>query len=145
MSESFQKKEQTKKKAQKKQEKLKKMAERKNSQGKAKTLEDMMAYVDENGNITDTPPERPGLKEVKVEDILLGAAPIEPESAVRTGTVLFFDQQKGYGFISDSKNAEKIFVHTSGILHPIKEGNKVEFEKEKTSRGFSAVEVRVIK
>lgn len=145
MSESFSKKEKTKKKAQKKQEKLQKMADRKSAGGKSKTLEDMMAYVDEDGNITDTPPDRSVKREIKLEDILLGAAPIEPEPTTRVGTVLFFDQQKGYGFITDDKSKEKLFVHTSELLHPIKDGMKVEFEKEKTARGFSAVKVKTIK
>ena len=144
MGESFAKKELNKKKAKKKQEKAQKVMDRRGSAGK-KSLEDMMAYVDEFGNITDTPPDATAKKqEINPDDIILGAAPREPEETLRTGTVLFFDDAKGYGFISDDKTAEKLFVHSSGIMQPIAERDKVTFEKEKTPRGFSAVLVKKI-
>ena len=56
-SETFSKKEKEKKRLKKQRDKVEKMKERKINAKKGKTLEDMMAYVDENGNISSTPPE----------------------------------------------------------------------------------------
>ncbi|MBL7712472.1 MAG: hypothetical protein JNL13_08415 [Chitinophagaceae bacterium] len=59
MADSFHKKEQSKKKAKQKQDKIRKMKERKDNNLKGKPLEDMLAYIDENGNISDTPAPMP--------------------------------------------------------------------------------------
>lgn len=142
MSESFSKKEKAKKKAKEKQDKALKMKERKTSNNKGKGLEDMMAYLDENGNITSTPPDEKKRKEINLEDIQLGAAPITPEDTTRSGVVSFFNDAKGYGFITDDKSRENIFVHANQLSQPIKEGDRVTFEKERTARGFSAINVK---
>src|ERR1700744_2519873 len=102
MSESFSKKEKAKKKAKDKQDKAEKMQERKSQNNKGKSLEDMMAYIDEDGNITSTPPDaRKQRKEINLEDIQLGAAPIIEEDPVKNGFVSFFNDAKGYGFITE--------------------------------------------
>lgn len=144
MAESFAKKEQAKKKAKKKQDKAQKMLDRKSGSAKSTSLEDMMAYVDEFGNITDKPPVPSARKEIKLEDIIIGATPIEPEDTQRKGSVVFFDDAKGYGFITDTKTEEKLFVHSSALSQPVKQGDKVTFEKEKTARGLQAVMVQKI-
>jgi len=143
MGESFAKKERNKSKAKKKQEKTQKMMDRKHDGSKA-TFEDMIAYVDENGNFTDKPATAVR-SEIKLEDIQLGAAPIIPETKERTGTVTSYDPIKGYGFISDDSNGGKIFVHSSGLTQPIKNHDKVSFEREKGSRGYNAIMVKKIK
>ncbi len=79
MSESFGKKELAKKKANEKRDKEARKKERKAQSSKGKSLEDMMAYIDEYGNITDTPPGDRKPVEIALEDIQLGAAPIIPE------------------------------------------------------------------
>jgi len=145
MSESFSKKEKAKKKAKDKQDKAEKMKERKAQNNKGKSLEDMMAYVDEYGNLTSTPPDPKKRIEINLDDIQLGAAPIIPEDPTRSGTVSFFNEAKGYGFIMEDKTRENIFVHTNQLLQPVKEKDRVTFEKERTPKGYSAIKVKLIK
>jgi cold shock protein len=145
MSETFAKKEKEKKKAKEKQDKAQKMKERKANNSKGKSLEDMMAYLDENGNISSTPPDPKRKRDIAMEDIQLGAARnSEPEDAVRSGVVAFFNDAKGYGFITDSQSRENIFVHANQLSQPIKEHDKVTFEKERTPKGYSATNVKKI-
>ena len=144
MSESFAKKELAKRKAKEKQDKAQKMKERKANGGKGKSLEDMMAYIDEDGNISSTPPDFSKRKEINLEDIQLGAAPIIPEDPTLTGSIAFFNEAKGYGFITEDKTRENIFVHINNLLQPVKERDRVTFEKERTDRGYSALKVKKI-
>src|ERR1700677_993832 len=109
MAETFAKKEKEKKKAKERQDKAEKMRDRKANNTKGKNLEDMMAYLDENGNISSTPPDPKKRKEVALEDIQLGAAKArEPEELIRTGTITYFNEAKGYGFISDNQSRENV-------------------------------------
>ena len=143
MSETFSKKEKEKKRAKDKQEKAQKMRERKESNSKGKSLEDMMAYLDENGNITSVPPDPSKRKEIDLESIQLGAAKNDVnEDPVRKGVVSFFNDAKGYGFIIDRATRENIFVHSNNLLQPVKEKDKVVFETERTPKGMSAVRVK---
>lgn len=142
MSETFAKKELAKKKAKEKQEKAQKMQERKAKNNKGKSLEDMMAYIDENGNLSATPPNDKKKIEIDLDSIQLGAAPIIEENPIRQGTVSFFNDAKGYGFITDDKTRENLFVHSNQLEQPIKEKDRVTFEKERTPRGYSAINVK---
>jgi len=146
--ETFNKKELEKKRLQKRKEKEQRKEDRKANAKDGSSLEDMMAYVDENGNITSTPPDPTKKKIIKEADIMLGARKIDPadaKSAVRTGTVTFFNNSKGFGFIKDSENKESIFVHSNGLLMAIKENDKVTFETERGFKGLNAIKVKVIK
>jgi CspA family cold shock protein len=58
------------------------------------------------------------------------------------GTVKFFDELKGFGFIRLSNSSEDIFVHSSGLIDKIYENDKVEFEQERGRKGMNAVQVR---
>jgi CspA family cold shock protein len=141
MAETFSKKEKREKKAKKKQEKAHKMEERKVNNSKGKGLEGMMAYLDENGNLTSVrPPADRRMKEVEVHDIQLGAAPVEAVDVRKKGIVSFYSE-KGYGFITEEKSREKIFVHNSELSQPVREGDKVTFEIGKTDRGLNAFRV----
>ncbi len=144
MSETFAKKEKEKKKAKEKRDKAQKMQERKESNTKGKSLEDMMAYLDENGNITSTPPDPRKRREINLEDIQLGAAKVEPENAIREGIVSFFNDDKGYGFITDNQSRENVFVHANQLAQPVKERDKVTFERERTPKGISAIRVKKV-
>lgn len=143
--ETFSKKEKEKKKLKKKKEKEERREERKAQASDGKNLDEMIAYVDAEGNITDTPPDpNQKKKEIKQEDIQLGATKRETleTDIVRTGIVTFFNESKGYGFIRDKDTQESVFVHVNGLTEPIKENNKVNFEIEMGPKGPNAVKVK---
>lgn len=142
MGDSFSKKENFKKKVQKQKEKAQRREERKANNNKGKDLDDMLVYVDEYGRLTSTPPEKRA--EVNLKEIQLGAAPIAEEDIRKTGIVTFFSE-KGYGFITENNTKENVFFHTNNCTEPIKKGNKVSFEKEKSAKGFAAVNIQLIK
>lgn len=142
MGESFEKREKAKRKARKKQDKAEKMKERKANNDKGKSLDDMMAYLDEDGNITDTPPDGKVKRNNHVPENYTGVAMPREEEIERTGTVSFFNETKGFGFITDDKTRENIFVHANHLAQPVTEGDKVTFEKEKTPKGWSAIRVK---
>lgn len=140
------KKEKEKKKAQKKREKDEKREMRKANNDKGKSLEDMMMYLDENGNLSPTPPDPLKKKEINLEDIQLGAAVHDPEEdGPRKGVVTFFNEAKGYGFINDLRSQRSIFVHANNAKEQLKERQKVSFEIEQGPKGPTAVNVTVIK
>lgn len=144
---SFEKKEKEKKRLKKRKEKQERKEERRaNSAGGG--LDNMMAYLDEDGNIVDTPPD-PSIKreEVDADSIVLGVPKKEVvvEETVREGKVSFFDSSKGFGFIIDAKNQEKYFVHVSGTLEPIQENDKVQYELEQGMKGMNAIKVKRVK
>ncbi|WP_396634374.1 cold-shock protein [Maribacter sp. R86514] len=61
-----------------------------------------------------------------------------------TGTVKFFNDEKGYGFITEEGSTNDHFVHISGLVDEIREGDEVEFELTQGKKGLNAVNVRVI-
>ena len=143
---TFNKKEREKKKLQKKKEKLARLEERK-EQAKDGSLDSMMAYVDEYGNITDTPPDPDAKpKKIKASDIEIGVPKKEKEDleGERRGRVAFFNDSKGYGFIDQDGSRERYFVHINNTTEQIQEGDKVAFEVEEGPKGLSAIKVRVI-
>lgn len=147
---SFNKKEVEKKKRKKKLDKEKKKEERQSSSEKGKSLDDMMAYVDEHGNITDTPPDPADRKknEIELDDIMINVPKkeeLEVVDKVRLGTVTFFNDSKGYGFIKDLNTQESIFVHINGLVDSVKEGNRVSFETERGHKGLNAIKVKLAK
>ena len=142
-SETFSKKEKEKKKLQRKKEKLAKKEDRKaNSEGGS--LDAMMAYVDENGVIRDTPPDPAKKAKIKASSIEIGVPKREDIEVdpIHEGKVSYFDDSKGYGFIKDSVNQESYFVHVNNTLDQIGENDKVAFELEKGPKGWVAVKVK---
>jgi CspA family cold shock protein len=63
---------------------------------------------------------------------------------MKTGTVKFFNETKGFGFIVSDANQNEIFVHVSGLVDQIKEHDKVEFEESEGRKGLNAVNVKRI-
>jgi len=143
-TETFSKKEKEKARLKKSRDKKEKAEERKANAGKGKTLEDMLAYIDEHGNITSTPPDPSRRIKVNVEDIRIGIAKQEdvPYETIRNGVVSFFSESKGYGFIRDLQTQDSIFVHINALSEPLKEGNTVTFETEQGPKGLSAIKVK---
>ncbi|TXB65860.1 cold shock domain-containing protein [Vicingus serpentipes] len=144
---TYNKKEKEKKRLKKRKDKLEKKEERKaNSTGG--DFDSMIAYVDENGMITDTPPDPTKKKRViKAENIEIGVPKREEEAEedkIRQGKVSFFDGSKGFGFILDMKSQEKFFVHVSGLIDEVGEDDKVTFELEKGMKGMNAVKVKLM-
>jgi len=141
MAVSFNKRELEKKKQSKKQEKLKRKEERK-SNAVGGSFEDMIAYVDENGVITDTPPDRNNKQIIDVENIAVSTPKKEEvEEVVLKGRVEFFNPAKGFGFIKDMGNTEKYFFHISSAPANIAEGNMVTFDLERGQKGMNAVNI----
>ena len=142
--ETFNKKENEKKKQKKRQDKEEKREERKANTNKGQSLDSMLAYVDEFGNFSATPPDPKQKVEISLEDIRIGVPKQEdlPVETTRTGIVSFFNESKGYGFIKDQQSQESIFVHINGLIDPIKENNLVTFEVESTPKGLTAVNVK---
>ena len=144
MANSFNKRELEKKKEQKKKEKQQRKEERK--AGGSKSFSDMIAYVDENGVITSTPPDQSQKQEVDLEHILI-STPKRKEVEIKplNGRVEYFNSEKGYGFIKDSDSADKYFFHISNAPIGISEGNAVTFELERGDRGMNATRIALIK
>lgn len=143
-TETFSKKEREKKKLKKQQVKKEKAHDRKTNAIKGQGLSDMMAYVDGNGNITSIPQDLGIRQKVSVEDIQISTAKQEEVEAeiVRKGTVTFFNESKGFGFIKDLQTQESIFVHINAASFAIKENDKVTFEIEQGLKGLTAVKVK---
>ncbi len=144
---TFSKKAREEKKRKKKQEKMEKREERKANSVEG-TLDNMMAYVDEYGNIVDTPPDPKAKGEVDASQIRVSVpkdSEIEAEekeqNTGRVGKVTLFNDAKGYGFIKDSDMQDSVFVHAKHVNGQVVEGDKVTYELQKSPKGWNAVRV----
>jgi len=63
---------------------------------------------------------------------------------MHTGTVKFFNNAKGFGFITEDDTNTEHFVHISGLIDEVREDDKVEFELKEGKKGMNAVNVRVL-
>lgn len=61
---------------------------------------------------------------------------------MKTGTVKFFNEDKGFGFIVDDETQQDVFVHVSGTVDEIRKDDKVTFDTEEGRKGVNAVNVR---
>ena len=108
----------------------------------------MIAYVDEFGMISSTPPDPNKKIVIDVNSIELGSTkndPLQKPDYIRKGVVTFFNDSKGFGFIRDMESNQRIFVHANNLLEPIIENNIVTFELTKGPKGPSAMKVKVFK
>ena len=108
----------------------------------------MIAYVDEYGKISSTPPDPNKKIEVEADKIETGAKKnvASPKASyIRKGVVTFFNDSKGFGFIRDMENNQSVFVHVNNLQEPIKENNIVSFEIGKGPKGMTALNVRLFK
>jgi len=63
---------------------------------------------------------------------------------MKEGTVKFFNNSKGFGFIKPSDSDEDIFVHSSGLIDEIRDNDKVKFDVERGKKGMNAINVELI-
>ncbi|MBC8770221.1 cold shock domain-containing protein [Arenibacter sp. BSSL-BM3] len=145
---TYSKSEKEKKRLKKREEKQKKKEARK-LESKENGPGIQFAYVDHDGNLTDTPPDPSKKIKVDASTIEIGVpkrddSDVEEFDPVRNGKVSFFDTSKGFGFIIDTENQEKYFTHVSGLIDEIAENDKVSFELEKGQKGMNAVRVKKI-
>lgn len=142
-SNSFNKREIEKNKQQKRKEKQQKREERKNNP--TDSFDDMIAYVDENGVISSTPPDLANKQKVEIEDIAISTPKKEDiEDPILNGRVEYFNPDKGFGFIKHTGSTEKYFFHISNAPASISEGNIVTFELERGQRGMNAVTITLV-
>ncbi|MEQ1745424.1 MAG: cold shock domain-containing protein [Saprospiraceae bacterium] len=62
---------------------------------------------------------------------------------MNTGTVKFFNESKGFGFVVDDASQEEIFVHVTGLIDNIREGDKVTYNTERGKKGMNAIDVKI--
>ncbi|MBO3116961.1 cold shock domain-containing protein [Winogradskyella sp. DF17] len=144
---TFNKSEKEKKRLKKREDKRKKMEARKAEKEANGTSGIPLAYVDYNGNLTDTPPDPTNKVKVEAENIEVSIPKKEDSDEefdpVRQGKVSFYDSSKGFGFIIDMETNEKHFTHVSNLEDDIAENDKVTFELAKGKRGMDAVKVKL--
>ncbi len=140
---AFNKQEKEKKRLKRRKDKLERKEEQKQNPSEG-GLDSMIAYVDEFGRLTDTPPDPTKKTKIDVSTIEIGVARREEEvvSPFKNGRVDFFDDSKGFGFIKETGTQEKYFVHVNGLLEAVKEGDMVAFELEQGRKGINAVRVK---
>ena len=147
--ETWSKKEAEKKKQKKRKDKeLKKQERKANAKSGSSSFDEMIAYVDEYGRISSTPPDPSNKAKIKKEDIEISVpkkAEEEPMDIIRNGIVTFFNDSKGYGFIKDLETQASVFVHINGLVDKIRENDKVTFEVEMGHRGSNAVKVKLVR
>jgi len=143
MADSYQKKEREKKKRKKRKEKQERKEQKK---FEGKTQVEFM-YVDEDGQFSTTPPDKPKPK-VKLEDIELGVPKREDDGQSkyeRAGKVKFFNAEKGYGFILEENTQESYFVHINDLEEEIEADDEVIFEIGTGPKGPIAINVQLKK
>jgi cold shock CspA family protein len=142
---TFGKRDKEKKKLERRQEKADRKEERKANAKKGAPLEDMMVYVDEDGNFTNTPPDPRKRKEIDAAAIEIDITKRQAaasEDARRSGVVTMFNTDKGYGFIRDTSSQKSVFVHINAVHGEIKERDHVSFDLQRTAKGDSAINVQ---
>lgn len=142
---TFTKRDREKKKQEKKQEKAERREERRANSMKGASLEDMMVYVDDDGNFTSVLPDPKKRAEIDASKIELDITKMQAaarEDARRNGVVTMFNHAKGFGFIRDLETQKSVFVHINAVQRgELKETDKVSFDLQRTAKGDNAVNV----
>lgn len=142
--ETYNKKEKEKLRLKKRKDKLEKMNERK-ANPTSGGLDSMIAYVDENGHISDTPPTTIKRKiDASTIEISIPKRIDDEVPSEHKGRIDFFNDQKGFGFIKEHETNEKYFVHVNGLIDRIQEGDVVTFELERGMKGMNAIKVKKV-
>jgi len=135
---TFKKKETAKKKQQKKQQKQERRELNKSNNDKGKPLEEMFAYVDEFGNISDTPPAQP--YKFKEEDL---HRPADPEDEYHYGKVSYYNENGHYGFIRDNVTGETVYFNDKLAGQVLLLGQKVKYKYTRSRQGNQISEVEL--
>ncbi|GAA4335508.1 cold shock domain-containing protein [Flaviaesturariibacter amylovorans] len=141
--ETFSKREMENRKRKQRQEKNERKLARKDQA--PKSFDDMIAYLDENGNLTTQPVDIKKKKVYSLEEVPDAVPKAEHfilDDSMHTGNVQYFSKSKGFGFINDSVTGERIFVHKDQCNFPIMEGDKVTYILRSGDRGLLATLVR---
>ena len=144
--ETFRKKELEKQKIRQRQDKAEKMLERKANSQKGKGLDSMIAYLDDNGNLSSTPPDPRKKKVFLTEDVQIRTAKTEEREAraIRAGIVTYFSNSKGFGFVKDEQTDESAFIHINQLSGQLQENDKVIYEVEPGHKGLNAINVKKV-
>lgn len=140
--ETFGKKEVRNKQLKKRKEKEKRKQEKK-EKGKS-SFDDMLAWVDENGQICSEPPSTENSEEIKAESIEV-SVPKGGNKIKDTwikGKISTFDVIKGFGFINSMQLDNNVFFHINDCTEEVKSGDKVEFETERGQKGLKAINIK---
>ncbi|HOW31477.1 MAG TPA: cold shock domain-containing protein [Bacteroidales bacterium] len=143
-SDSFGKRNVKSKQEQKRKQKEEKRLNRKDGDRKS-GLDDMIAYVDENGMITSTPPDPDKKTKVVAEDIVISSPRLTDDAdsnSERKGKLVQFNESRGFGFIKDLATGQDYFVHVSEFNGQLNEGDEVTFLISKGKRGLAATNVK---
>ncbi len=142
--ETFNKKVVRNKKEKKRKDKEQKRIDKKDVE-KTSNLEDMMMYVDENGNLTSVQPDPTKKRKVTLSEIEISIpkrSDLDIVDSIRKGVVSFYNDAKGFGFIKDLETQQSVFFHVNNLKDEVKENNIVSFEVEMGPKGATAVNVR---
>jgi len=126
-----------KKKQEKRIEKQKRKDDRK--QNGTNSFDEMIAYVDENGRLTSTPPDQQAPR--KKSDEMPAIQTPKQEPKIYKGKVEFINDEKGFGFIKETGSIDKFFFHVSNLNVAVKIGDSVTFDVERGKKGMNAVNV----
>jgi cold shock CspA family protein len=135
---TFKKKERAKKQQQKKQEKLLRREQNKQTNDKGKSLEELFAYVDEFGNLSDTPPEKK--YEFKEEDL---QRPADPTEEFHYGKVSYYNETGHYGFIRDNETRETVYFNDKIVGVVLNVDQKVKYKYTRTKQGNQVSEIEL--
>ena len=143
MGETFNKKEKEKKKKEKQIAKQERKEDRKINSAKGSNLEDMLAYIDEFGNLTSTPTDYRYKKETSLEEIQISVPTQEERNQIVTkkGKVKFFNTEKGFGFITELISGKDVFFHANSLLHQVMVNDRVTYELVRGKKGNEAVNI----
>jgi cold shock CspA family protein len=143
MADSFNKKEREKKKRKRKQDKIEKRKQ--NKIDAVKPLEFM--YVMEDGTLSPTPPDPTKKRKITLEEIEISTSKKTDDDSSKfqkEGIVKFYNDEKGFGFISEANSNDDYFVHVDNIEGEIREKDKVSFEVGAGPKGPVALKVKIL-
>lgn len=141
MGDSISKKEKEKKKLKKKEQKGQKREYKKDHNNKGKSFEDMIIYVDFNGNFTSTPPHLQNRPDDSTKKTFGKRTDSVKDNAVYFGKVSVYTE-KGYGFITEDVTNDSVFFHNNQLSEAVKKNDKVSFNKEIKDKGFRALNIK---